>query len=187
MPSNERMDFDKVTPKILEESDDVSGFCCGEEEIDDFIQKEALDFQNKRLGVTYLFHYNGELIGFVTLSMADLRRKKMEAEDRLEIGRENYPALQISQLAVFERLQLKGVGTYLCDFCLDRAIKFSERVGCRFLVLNAIRKAIPFYEKYGFKLLKRQEKRREPVMFLNIFSKKQIEYYSNYQNIKEGG
>ena len=175
MPSNESIDFDKLDIEILEESDDVSGFCCGEKEIDDFIHKEALDFQNERLGVTYLCYYEDELIGFVTLSMADLRKGKMAAEDRLPIGRENYPALQISQLAVHDKMQKQGIGTYLCDFCLDRAIKFSEKIGCRFLVLNSIRKAIPFYEKYGFKLLKGQENRREPIMFLNIFSKQEYQ------------
>ena len=169
MPSEERTDFDKLTIKILTESDNVRGFYCGEKEIDEFIHKEALDFQNERLGVTYLCYHVDKLVGFVTLSMADLRKERMEAEDRLPIGRENYPALQISQLAVCKKLQSKGIGTYLCDFSLDRAIKFSERVGCRFLVLNAIRKAIPFYEKYGFNLLKRQKGRREPVMFLDIF------------------
>ena len=174
MAADEEIDFNKLSLRVLEEADDVSRFSCGEKEIDDFIHKVALDFQNERLGVTYLCQYKSELVGFVTLSMADLRKEKMRVEDRLPIGRENYPALQISQLAVCEELQSKRIGTYLCDFCLDKAIKFSERVGCRFLVLNAIRKAMKFYEKYGFALLKGQEKRREPVMFLNIFSRKAV-------------
>lgn len=174
MPS----DLNRLRIKILEESDDVSKFYCGEKDIDDFIHKEALDFQNERLGVTYLCHYENELLGFVTLSMADLRKEKMETEDRLPIGRETYPALQISQLAVQKEFQGEKIGTYLCDFCLDRAIRFSERVGCRFLVLNAIQTAISFYEGYGFKLLPKQEKRREPIMFLNIFSEKQIQNYT---------
>ena len=173
MPSSESIDSAKLNIRILEESDDVSGFCCGEKEIDDFIHKEALDFQNERLGVTYLCYHKSELVGFVTLSMADLRKEKMATEDRVPIGRENYPALQISQLAVCDKMQKQGIGAYLCDFCLDRALTFSERIGCRFLVLNAIRKAIPFYEKYGFKLLKEQENRREPIMFLNIFGGKE--------------
>lgn len=175
MPSNERIDYNKLVLKILTESDNTNGFCCGVQEIDNFIHKEALDFQNERLGVTYLCYYKNELLGFATLSMADLRKERMQAEERLEIGRENYPALQIGQIAVCRKYQSKGIGVFLCDFSLGKAYKFSEEVGCRFLVLNARREVISFYEKYGFKLLPRQEKRREPVMFLNIFSKRETE------------
>lgn len=175
MVNDKGIDFEKLVFKILEEGDDVNRFCCGVKEIDDFIHKEAKDFRNERLGITYLFYYKSELIGFVTLSMADLKREKMEVGDRPLIGRENYPALLIGQLAVCKELQSSGIGTYICDFCLDKAMKFSQKVGCRFLVVNSIQKAIRFYEKYGFKMLPKQEGRKEPVMFLNIFSSKDIE------------
>ncbi len=165
------IDHNRITPKLLEESDNVSQFSCGVTEIDTFIHEEALSFQNERLGVSYLFFYQDNLIGFVTLSMADLKKERMNREDRLPIGRENYPALQIGQLAVCSDLQGKDVGTYICDFCLNMAIELSERVGCRFLVLNAKRRVIGFYRKYGFRLLAGQEQRREPIMFLNIFGR----------------
>ena len=160
-----------ITPKILDANDRTDGFCCGEKGIDEFIHKEALEFQKERLGVTYLFKLKGELVGFVTLSMADLKRAKMNVEDRLAIGIENYPALLIGQLAVCKESQAKDVGTYLCDFCLDRALRFSERVGCRFIVVNAIESAIGFYQKYGFVLLPDQKDRKQKIMFLNILSK----------------
>ena len=187
MPSSRSVNLKKARFKILEESHNVNGFCCGVKEIDDFICKEAMGFQNERLGVTYLLHLKDKILGFVTLSMADLRKERMESEDRLQIGKENYPALQIGQLAVCEKLQREGIGTYLCDFCLAKAYKFSEEVGCRFLVLNARREIISFYEEYGFKLLPRQESRREPVMFLNIHSKKKIEDMIKQEDKREKG
>jgi GNAT superfamily N-acetyltransferase len=160
-----------IIPKILDADDRTAGFCCGEKGIDEFIRKEALDFQKERLGVTYLFKLEDEVVGFVTLSMADLKRAKMNIEDRLAIGIENYPALLIGQLAVCKEFQAKDVGTYLCDFCLDRALRFSERVGCRFIVVNAIESAIGFYQKYGFVLLPDQKDRKQKIMFLNILRK----------------
>ena len=165
------IDFTKVVPIILTKNDDCTAFTCGKRPIDDFIHNEAIDFQNERLGTSYLFHYGKKIIGFVTLSMADLKKDKLESKDRLTIGKENYPALQISQLAVCTDLWHNDIGTFLCDFCLAKAYKLSKEVGCRFLVLNSKRDVIGFYENYGFKLLPRQEERREPVMFLNIFSK----------------
>ncbi len=125
--------------------------------------------------MSYVFSYKDVPVGFVTLSMADLKKEKMGRDDKLQIGKENYPALQISQLAVLKELGNMDIGTYLCDFCLDQAYKFSEKVGCRLLVLNAVQNSIGFYIKYGFKMLPKQEGRREPVMFLNIFNKKQVQ------------
>lgn len=174
-PETNTINLKRASFKILTKDYETKEFCCSVTDIDEFIHNEALDFQNERLGVTYLLLTKNRLIGFVTLSMADLRKEKMEEEERLRIGKENYPALQISQLAVEEKLKKQGIGTYLCDFCLAKAYEFSEKVGCRFLVLNAKREAIEFYEKYGFKLIPKQEKRREPIMYLNIFSKEKIE------------
>ena len=168
MSEEERIDFTKITYNILTPSDNVEKFCCGNKDIDDFIHKEAWKFQNESLGVSYLFYYLEELIGFVTLSMADLRKEKIIPEDKLSLERENYPALHISQLARCEGDKFQGVGTALCYFSLTQAIELSERVGCRFLVLNAERKVIGFYEQCGFKLLQNQEKRRQPMMFLSI-------------------
>ncbi len=160
-----------ITPKILDASDRTVEFCCGEKGIDEFIRKEAWEFQKERLGVTYLFKREGELVGFVTLSMADLKRAKMDVGDRLAIGIENYPALLIGQLAVCKQMQSQDVGTFLCDFCLDRALRFSERIGCRFIVVNAIESAIGFYRRYGFILLPSQKERKQKIMFLNILGK----------------
>lgn len=166
---------DKIKFDILKENDNFDGFVCGRPEIDEFIHEEAWDFQVERLGVSYVFRYDSEIVGFLTLSMADLRKEKMESEDRLQIGKENYPALQISQLAVCKEHERNRIGTFLCDFSLAKAYEFSKEVGCRFLVLNSYRDVMGFYLKYGFKLLPKQEARKEPIMFLNIFSKKQTE------------
>jgi GNAT superfamily N-acetyltransferase len=152
----------------LDQNDDASSFTCGIKDIDEFIQKEALDFQKERLGVTYLFMHGKELVGFATLSMADLKRDKLDVKDRLKSKIENYPALLIGQLAVYDELQHQDVGTFICDFCYDRALRFSKIVGCRFVFVNAIESALGFYLKYGFVLLPKQEGREQKVMFLDI-------------------
>ena len=173
--SSTTIEFSKVIIDVLTKEDDLSDFTCGKKPIDDFIHDEAVDFQNERLGVSYLFRYKDKVIGFLTLSMADLKKEKMQAIEKLKIGKENYPALQVSQLAVCLKHWENDIGTFLCDYSLAMAYKFSKEVGCRFLVLNSKADVIAFYEKYGFKLLPKQEGRREPLMYLNIFSKLHIE------------
>ncbi len=99
MSANRITAKDLSPPKILDQIDDVSSFSCGVKDMDEFIQKEALDFQKERLGVTYLFMHDQELVGFAALSMADLKREKMEAKHRPQSKVENYPALLIGQLS----------------------------------------------------------------------------------------
>lgn len=155
-------------PKILEKSDDTSKFSCKTKEIDDFIQHEALTFQEKLLGVTYLFIHEEKLVGFATLCMGHINKKDMAAEDRLPKNIGSYPALLIGQLGVCDGKQRNGVGTFICDFCLDRAVKLSDKLGCRFLVVDALESAVDFYIKYGFIMAPKQEKEKQKLMFLDI-------------------
>jgi GNAT superfamily N-acetyltransferase len=169
MPAKQPLKPQKLSfPKILDKNDDTSKFACGQKEIDDFIQKEALTFQEQLLGVTYLFKHGNDLIGFATLCMGHINRQKMASEHRLPKHIDSYPALLIGQLGVCGEHQGNGVGTYICDFCFDRAVRFSQRVGCRFLVVDALGSAVKFYERYGFILAPRQEKEEQKLMFLDI-------------------
>lgn len=155
-------------PKILDKSDDTGTFSCGNKDIDEFIQKEALIFQYQCLGVTYLFKHELDLVGFATLCMGHLNKQKLANEDRLPKRVPSYPALLIGQLAVCNGQQDNDIGTFICDFCLDKALKLSTVLGCRFLVLDAVEKAVPFYIKYGFKMAPKQENEKQKLMFLDI-------------------
>ena len=177
MSSKPEFDITKLSsPVILKKEHDNLHFSCSEIEIDEFIHTEALDFQERLLGVTYLFYFGSNLAGFVTLCMGHINKEKMASEDRLQkqIGNypSSYPALLIGQLGVAQMYQRYGVGRYICDFSFDRAIKFSQRVGCRFLVVNAVESAVGFYTNYGFVLAPKQEKQKQKLMFLDITKRK---------------
>ena len=146
----------------------VSAFDCGEASINEFIQKEASPFQKERLGITYLAYLKGRLAGFVTISMADMKTNKMELNQKLPIKIENYPALQIGQLGVDKQFQRNGVGGLLVKWCVSKAIEYSESIGCRLLVLNAIPISVDFYKKCNFIELKKQKNRVQQIMYFVI-------------------
>jgi GNAT superfamily N-acetyltransferase len=172
MPTAALSPSDLSAPKILDSTDDTSKFTCGNKEIDDFIQKEALTFQEHSLGVTYLFKHGDDLIGFATLCMGNLKKQRMPVKDQLPKRIGSYPALLIRELAVCNGLQRSKIGTFICDFCLDRAIRYSKKMGCRFLVVDAVEIAVRFYERYGFVLAPNQEGRTLKMMFLDIMKGK---------------
>jgi hypothetical protein len=65
-----------------------------------------------------------------------LKREKMAAKHRPPSKVENYTALLIGHLGVCEELQGQDVGTFICDFSFDRALRFSKIIGCRFMFAN---------------------------------------------------
>ena len=102
--------------------------------------------------------------------MDSLRVSKMVSDQKIEdIHIDYYPALKIGRLAVDKRYEKKGIGTYLLHSVIGKALLLSLDLGCRYITVNAKRNAIPFYERNGFLMLKRQEKRREPTMSLDLF------------------
>ena len=164
------MDKDlKLTARNFIDGESIhSSFDCGEEKLNNFIHKEISLYQRERLGITYLIHLGSKLVGFVTISMASVKTEKMDFDENLKIRLESYPALQIGQLAIDKEHQGKGIGTKIIQWCMRQALEYSEDIGCRLLVLNSLPSSVKFYTSCNFEQLKRQEKRREKVMYLVI-------------------
>ncbi len=156
--------------EILSEKDLFPNFCCGENGVDEFIQKQAHNHQKKRLGVTYIFKHFNKLIGFGTIAMGDINKEKLDTSDRLPKSIPNYPILLIGQLGVCKDQQHGGIGSHICDYFIDLALKLSDKIGCRFVFVNAIPKkeVIKFYQDKGFIMLPKQESRKQKAMILTL-------------------
>ncbi len=100
--------------------------------------------------------------------MSEIKRALMTDSDRLEIGKDFYPALQIGQLAVDARCENNDIGAYLLSWCVGLAMETSGRIACRFIVLDSEKNVVEFYRKFGFRMLKRQDKRTHPAMYIDI-------------------
>ena len=165
-----RIDFGICVIRKLKEMDDITSFRCSEASLNEFIKEEALAYQRELMGNTYVVLQGGALIAFFTLSMDNIRVQKIPSDLKIDgfWDMEYYPAMKIGRLAVDERYERMGGGTYLLRVIFDLAMETTQAVACRFITVNAKRNAIPFYERNGFITLKSQEKRREPTMCLDI-------------------
>ena len=113
MPPLVEIDFQRINVKKLEEADDLSSFDCSQDAdmgLNEFIHEEALDFKRNRLGITYLFYYEGKIIGFVTLSMADIRAEQVEEAQRIPTNIKTFPGLYIGRIAIDNNYRKLGVG-----------------------------------------------------------------------------
>ena len=55
---------------VLTDSSDVSSFTCSEEkDLEDFLKSDAKNYLREKIAITYLVHYEGQLVGFFSLAM----------------------------------------------------------------------------------------------------------------------
>ena len=168
MPTSNEIDFEQIKHSKLSENDDLSSFDCSLDDemgINEFIHKEALAYQSERLGTTYLFRYHDDIVGFVTISMGDIRAKEVEDEDQMKQSIRTYPALYIGRLGVDNEYRGRDIGKHICRWCVGFAVDISERIGCRYVTLHTTKKLFSFYKRCNFKVIAGGEEVPTPMMY----------------------
>ena len=152
-------DFLKLTPESP-----ITNFDCGDSELNDFFNHNALLFQNERLGQTFYYCLKGtkKVICAFSLSADSLkaallpgsRFKKVKELIPREKSLQSYPALLIGRLGVSVEFSGKGIGSQLMDgikmYCDSQ---FTHLV--RFLMVDAynIVPVLSYYQKNKFSFL----------------------------------
>ena len=137
----------------------INDFQCYEEELVKCLQEDALDHQNKKISITYLWFLKekNELIGYFTLLTdkinleGDLKRYFSDKG----VFYHSLPAIKIGRLAVDNRFLRRGIGSLMIEYIVRRAKLISTRIhGCRFITVDAKSTSIPFYGKNRFKVFR---------------------------------
>ncbi len=150
-------------------------------ELKDFLVEDAINNQQISISDSYLWFYNPEdkLVAYMSLLTDAIRvhgtRLGKSFVDK-GVEYKTLPAIKIGRMCVHKGYTSKGIGTYMMYFAMKLLLEVNERVGCRFIVLDAKTQtnAIRFYKKFGFEVLKQRGKGTIP-MFLDMI--KYIEYY----------
>ena len=123
----------------LVENEQVKSFNCGDADLNDFILNEAsayFSLANDRISLAD-FHDKSSFNSF--------RKHRFVNEKRLK----SYPAAKICRLAVSNELQRQHIGDRIINF-IKSYFLIDNRIGCRFLTVDAYCGAVPFYLKNGF-------------------------------------
>jgi len=163
-----RFSDDELRIVSYTERHDASRFNSTEKKLNDFLKEDALENQQRLISITYLCCHSNQLIGYVTLTSDIIRKKDVWSDDHIEAPYKEYPAIKIARLATDKKYEKRGVGTFLLLAAIGIAADVSEKVGCRFITVDSKRHSIGFYEKHGFKLVKKYEKQDHPTMYLDI-------------------
>ena len=152
------MDCDMI---LLSEDHVISDFDCGNVDLNDFFNHDALQYRCQMLSETYFYRHNvsGKTVCAFSFSAssiktADLpgsRRKKVKEYIPREKSLKSYPAILIGRLGVATEFNGQGVGSQLIGviktFCF---VHFPGFV--RFLLVDAYNEpsVLSFYQKNKF-------------------------------------
>jgi GNAT superfamily N-acetyltransferase len=141
-------------------------FVCGDDDMDEFFQKDALDYTRYKMGKSYCFRMKDEMETIVacftvsndSIRIYDLpssRRNAMWGITNREKMLTRYPGVLVGRLAVASQFAGRGVGSEVLDFIRMWFLDESNKTGCRFAIVDAKNesKILNFYERNGFKTL----------------------------------
>lgn len=142
----------------LREQDERSKFRSGDVDLDRFFLRYAGQNQFRHhIGVTYVAVDAGEVLGFVTVSPAEVEAENLPASLSKKLPRYPLPILRIARLAVDERARGQGLGKNLLRFALGLASQMAKDLGCMGVVVDAKPQAVEFYTRLGFTKLEAVE------------------------------
>ena len=172
--------YENYNVRKLQLGETVESFDCGDTDLNDFIINEAHHYRKALIAVTYVLEHRGtnEVVGYFSLandrvSVTDFenktdfnrfRKRRFVNEKRLQ----SYPAVKLCRLGVAQSIRGKNVGSMLLDFIKLYFIG-ENKIGCRFITVDAYINAVPFYEHNDFQHLKiHDEDRITRLLFFDL-------------------
>lgn len=155
--------LDVLTDDILKE---CHPFVCGDDDMDEFFQKDALNYTRYKMGKSYCFRMKDSvetIVACFTVSndsiriydLPNSRRNAMWGITHREKMLTRYPGVLVGRLAVASQFSSKGIGSEIIDFIKMWFLDDANKTGCRFAIVDAKNElnVLHFYEKNGFKSL----------------------------------
>lgn len=155
--------LDLLTDDILAE---CHHFLCGDDDMNEFFQKDALAYSRYRMGKSYCFRMKDNtrvIVACFTVSndsiriydLPSSRRNAMWNITHREKILTRYPGVLVGRLAVASDFACKGIGSEVLDFIKMWFLDDANKTGCRFAIVDAKNEPniLRFYERNGFKSL----------------------------------
>lgn len=144
-----------IVEQLQPKRHDRNGFSCGESTLDAYLRQRAAQHHRDGISTTHVLVEDadpGNVLGYYTLSAAQLLLTELQERDRKRLPNYPVPAIRMGRLAVSSVEQGKGHGGYLLAHAVARCFSLREQMGVRVLLVDALHeKAAKFYRGYGFR------------------------------------
>ncbi|MEA5468241.1 GNAT family N-acetyltransferase [Spirulina sp. 06S082] len=145
------MNSDAISPpEKLSNSHQLENFSCGEEKLDIWLKRRAIKNQESDASRTIVVCNGNNVVGYYCLCASAIKKDEAIGKVKRNIP-SPIPTILIGRLAVDKKWQGKGIGKGLLKDAIYKALKASDIIGARAILIHAISEdAKKFYEKYGF-------------------------------------
>ncbi|MEX6686592.1 GNAT family N-acetyltransferase [Danxiaibacter flavus] len=146
----------------------LPAFDCGDDDLNDFFQEDAINYASAHLAKTFMvLNQHRKMIAYFSLFNDSLRVEEISftsANQRKAFLKKrgipyekrhlkSFGAIKIGRLAVDKNLHNKGIGQEILNYIISIAIECNKSCACKFLIVDAKKKATTFYLKNGFDFL----------------------------------
>ncbi|MBS0262943.1 MAG: GNAT family N-acetyltransferase [Planctomycetes bacterium] len=135
---------------------DRSAFTCGKPVLDDFIRARVSQYEQRRLGKTFVLVPVGEqrVIGYYTLAAGAVAFENLPTAASRKLPKHPVPVILLARLAIDQSVQAQRLGERLLLDALQRAWDLSNKLVAHAVAVDALDDdAVGFYTRYGFEPL----------------------------------
>jgi len=161
-----------VTIRRLEESDEVEGFDCGDEPLNNYLKRHAWTNQQKvSIGVTYAAADESAprtVLGYFTLATSSVPRERFPKKFVRGLPPYDLPLILLARLAVDKRFSGRGLGHAMIAEALKITLRVADEVGCRCIITDAYPDKAGWYARYGFLPLEGTAATSPQKLFLDV-------------------
>ena len=133
---------------------DRAGFSCGIPELDDYLHRFAVQHRRKGVSTVHVLVDTEKpslILGFYTLSAAQVDSAELSDADRKKLPRYPIPCFRLGRLACRMDHRGRGLGKLLIGCAVERCLQARKQVAAFALIVDAKSpEAKAFYEHYGF-------------------------------------
>lgn len=134
---------------------DQAGFSCGVPALDEYLHRFAVQQRRKGVSAVHVLVDSAApslILGFYTLSAAQVGIAELSDADRKKLPRYPIPCFRLGRLACRSDRQGQGLGKLLIACAVERCLQARKQVAAFALLVDAKSSAAKtFYEHYGFK------------------------------------
>lgn len=165
--------YKKLVIEPLNASHSRSDFLCGEDSLDNYIQKQARQDVKRRISRVFIareLDKPNTIVAFYTLSTLSIELGHLPQSLARSLPRHPIPAALIGRLAVSQHAQGEGVGRMLVADAIKRIFGISNEIAIYAMVVDALNEgAERFYQQFGFLPLNTDNKTRRLFLPLKSF------------------
>lgn len=130
-------------------------FACGVAALDDYLRQWAGQHQRDGIATTHVLIDDIQptrILGYCSLSAAQLGLHDLREEDRKRLPTYPVPAIRVARLAVSQSEKGKGYGQFLLGHAVNLALSVRKTMGVRVVIVDAKDEQVAaFYEGFGFR------------------------------------